>query len=279
VEYINTGEKCGIMNRFLKNNYYDGKHLSTESFKSEQAYNAAKLAQMSRVIFGSGVICGFKVSAMKHYHDAIEIGSGAAVDNEGRLITIYDKIILPVMAIDGFKASEKRHTLRAVYRETRESDDVIAEQCAFTYNEQKGVELADITFENGAVTGVRDARIPADSQLLKSLAKKSISIQENYIEERINRILEKILPLFVKHVLIEYKKSVDESEKRIFDASKEYTNKIYNAMEKTFEAVFKKIKDLDEGLEKIKGALKTAARASGADGLKGSAVKNNEWLD
>lgn len=253
------------MNHLSKNNYYDGKHLSTDCFKTEQEYTAAKLSQMSKLIFGKGIICGFNVTAMKFYPDTIEIGSGAAVDGEGRLITIYDKITLPVMAVDGFKSSEKTHTLRAVYKETQESADIITERCAFTYGDTQGVELAQIIFKHGKIESIRDARTPLDSQFLKGLSEKSISTFENQIDSRITAVFYKYLPSFVKSVndnlehrlkeiSIKNRKKQEESEKRIYDASIEYTNVIYKSLEKKFETLLDKVKDLDEKLDKIKSS-------------------------
>jgi hypothetical protein len=231
------------MDTFLKNNYYTGKHLSAGCFKTEQVYNSAKQAQMARVLFGKGVICGFNVAAVespsgKSYRDTIEISGGAAVDDEGRLITVDDKTTLPVAAIEGFNASKKKYTLRAVYSETK-SKNTITERYVFTFNNKpKGVELAQITVENGEIMNVSDTKTLADSQLLKNWTKSTIKKQ---VDIEVNAIFYKYLPVFVKHI----GENLRETERRVYEDIKRINNN-YNTLKTKLDDLDKKLKNIEE---------------------------------
>ena len=232
------------MKSLLKNNYYDGKHLSTESFKTEQAYNSDKLAQISQLIFGKGIICGLNVSAVQHYHDAVEIASGAAIDDDGQFIRVYDKIILPIRAIDGFKAHQKTHILRAVYKESLENSDIISEQCVFTYSEIKGVELAEITFENGKIDNIRDLRKSANSQFLNNFARKTVLVLERNIDEKINAAINKSLPeLQEKLNAVSAGKGAEETLLKTI----ENASFLYNAQKKEIENILNRLEKIENG--------------------------------
>lgn len=73
----------------LRNNYFDGKRLTTDSFRVEQTYSLERRHLLNRAIHGWGVVYGYEVaSAESHYQKdesgQIEIGAGLALDKCGR---------------------------------------------------------------------------------------------------------------------------------------------------------------------------------------------------
>jgi hypothetical protein len=230
------------MSNFSKNNYYNGKLLSAESFKIEQKYNTAKLAQVARAIFGEGVIYGFNVTESRP--DTVEVAAGAAVDGKGRLIQLDNKTILSVKAINNSKTPR---ILSVAYKEVHESAGIITERCDFICNEGKGikVKLAEITFEDGKIKNIRDIRKPVNSQFLKSLAGKST--------DDIASIFYNYLPIFVKHInaAIDHKiKNIPIKSKKDLEELEERVSKsVYDRLEKKFEDISQRVKALEAELK------------------------------
>lgn len=64
-----------------RNNYFDGKRLTAESFRVEQRYLLERRHLLNRAIYGWGVVYGFPVSGQS---DRLTIGPGLALDECGR---------------------------------------------------------------------------------------------------------------------------------------------------------------------------------------------------
>lgn len=64
-----------------RNNYFDGKRLSTDSFRVEQRYFLDRRHLLNRAIFGWGVVYGLSVDAKD---GQLTIGAGLALDPLGR---------------------------------------------------------------------------------------------------------------------------------------------------------------------------------------------------
>src|SRR5882672_4471596 len=54
-----TDSKCGSG---LRNNYFDGKRLSTQSFRIEQKYGLERRRLLNRAIHGWGVVYGYAIT-------------------------------------------------------------------------------------------------------------------------------------------------------------------------------------------------------------------------
>lgn len=65
----------------LRNRYFEGKRLTTDSFRVEQEYMLERRRLLNRAIHGWGVVYGFGVKAKP---DRLEIGAGLALDRCGR---------------------------------------------------------------------------------------------------------------------------------------------------------------------------------------------------
>ncbi|MGZ5442166.1 MAG: hypothetical protein ACXW5U_10620 [Thermoanaerobaculia bacterium] len=64
-----------------RNNYFDGKRLTTDSFRVEQRYLLERRHLLNRAIYGWGVVYGFSVSGQS---GRLKIGPGLALDECGR---------------------------------------------------------------------------------------------------------------------------------------------------------------------------------------------------
>lgn len=64
-----------------RNNYFDGKRLTTDSFRIEQSYLLGRRHLLNRALFGWGVVCGFRITGTS---GRLAIGSGLALDQCGR---------------------------------------------------------------------------------------------------------------------------------------------------------------------------------------------------
>lgn len=73
----------------LRNNYFDGKRLTTDSFRVEQTYSLERRHLLNRAIHGCGVVHGYEVTsaesqAQKDGVRQLKIGAGLALDKCGR---------------------------------------------------------------------------------------------------------------------------------------------------------------------------------------------------
>ena len=64
-----------------RNNYFDGKRLTTDSFRVEQRYHLERRHLLNRAIYGWGVVYGFSISGQS---GQLKIGPGLALDECGR---------------------------------------------------------------------------------------------------------------------------------------------------------------------------------------------------
>lgn len=73
----------------LRNNYFDGKRLTTDSFRVEQTYSLERRHLLNRAIHGWGVVYGYEVAsaesqAQKDGSGHLKVGAGLALDACGR---------------------------------------------------------------------------------------------------------------------------------------------------------------------------------------------------
>src|SRR5258706_10241512 len=73
----------------IRNNYFDGKRLTTDSFRVEQTYALERRHLLNRAIHGWGVVYGYDVTsadsqAQKGGSGKLNIGTGLALDTCGR---------------------------------------------------------------------------------------------------------------------------------------------------------------------------------------------------
>ena len=74
-----TDTDCGAS---LRNNYFEGKRLSPDTFTLEQRYMVERRRLLNRAIHGWGVVYGYGVAA--HASGRMQIGAGLALDECGR---------------------------------------------------------------------------------------------------------------------------------------------------------------------------------------------------
>lgn len=73
----------------LRNNYFDGKRLTTDSFRVEQTYMLERRRLLNRAIHGWGVVYGYEINSAPSGESGsksgrLKIGAGLALDNCGR---------------------------------------------------------------------------------------------------------------------------------------------------------------------------------------------------
>jgi len=72
----------------LRNNYFEGKRLTVDSFRVEQKYLLERRQLLNRAIHGWGVVYGFAITAGSPDKDPgpgrLKIGAGLALDQCGR---------------------------------------------------------------------------------------------------------------------------------------------------------------------------------------------------
>lgn len=83
---------CGLG---LRNNYFEGKRLSVDSFRIEQAYSLHRRRLLNRAIHGWGVVYGFEMSLGQRPKQAgqLIVGPGLALDQCGRELFEAEKTI------------------------------------------------------------------------------------------------------------------------------------------------------------------------------------------
>src|SRR5258708_31612060 len=83
----------------LRNNYFEGKRLTADSFRLEQKYQVERRHLLNRAIHGSGVVYGYGITAVpaddpKHkFACRLKIRGGLALDQCGRELLQTDKSI------------------------------------------------------------------------------------------------------------------------------------------------------------------------------------------
>jgi hypothetical protein len=96
-----------------RNNYFDGKRLSTDSFRVEQRYFLDRRRLLNRAIFGWGVVYGFAVTASA---GKLQIGPGLALDPCGReLLGTATKLELEDLAVLDEKGTRLDRKNRAIF--------------------------------------------------------------------------------------------------------------------------------------------------------------------
>jgi hypothetical protein len=93
----------------LRNNYYEGKRLTTDSFRVEQRYLLERRRLLNRAIHGWGVVYGYPVGRLEHSPvgsapGPLAIGSGLALDPCGReLLQVGSPELRPeeLLVLDG----------------------------------------------------------------------------------------------------------------------------------------------------------------------------------
>jgi hypothetical protein len=82
---MNKGECCtdSTCESGLRNNYFDGKRLTTDSFRVEQEYLQGRRHLLNRAMHGWGVVYGYELSAQQ-VMGRLQVGAGLAFDKCGR---------------------------------------------------------------------------------------------------------------------------------------------------------------------------------------------------
>src|SRR5215207_4639481 len=68
----------------LRNNYFEGKRLSADSFRVEQEYTLGRRRMLNRAIHGWGVVYGYGIASHESKQGRLTIGAGLALDRCGR---------------------------------------------------------------------------------------------------------------------------------------------------------------------------------------------------
>lgn len=68
----------------LKNNYFEGKRLTPETFRVEQRYSIERRRLLNRALYGWGVVYGYAVPTEQSSARRLRIGPGLALDECGR---------------------------------------------------------------------------------------------------------------------------------------------------------------------------------------------------
>lgn len=199
------------MSRFKKNRYYNGKHLTSESFLAEQEYHSKKLSFMAGLYFGNGIITGFSVS--QAYDDVLEINKGAGIDGNGNFLVLEETKLIAVRTVKGYSDNRKPLILKAVYSQNNDTDnrtEYITEDCGFEFDAENGAELAEIVFENEKIINIRDLRKIKNSCLFRHFSVNMTNILEKRLIEE-ERKTNEILKFEMKRM----EKKLSEAETRI----------------------------------------------------------------
>lgn len=86
---------------FARNRFYCGKLLTSNDFRDEQGYFNNKRHFLNKMLFGSGVISGFKTYAVDD--TTLMIESGVAIDSLGREVVLEKSVVKKLSTIDGFE--------------------------------------------------------------------------------------------------------------------------------------------------------------------------------
>lgn len=84
---------------FERNRYFYGKLLTVRDFETEQRYCTGKRSLLNRVVTGAGVVCGLGVMASDE--STLMIGSGMALDYQGREIVVPEPLFRKVQMLEG----------------------------------------------------------------------------------------------------------------------------------------------------------------------------------
>lgn len=81
-----SGECCSELKceTGLRNNYFEGKRLTADSFRVEQEYTLGRRRMLNRAIHGCGVVYGYGIDSHESYSGRLGIGPGLALDRCGR---------------------------------------------------------------------------------------------------------------------------------------------------------------------------------------------------
>jgi len=86
-------DKCIPLPGFKRNNFFFGKLLTVNDFKTEQKFFVDKIRLINRLIFGAGVIAGLKVSdASDLAEGSIRVEKGIVLDFCGREIIVPNPV-------------------------------------------------------------------------------------------------------------------------------------------------------------------------------------------
>ena len=84
---------------FERNRYFYGKLLTVRDFETEQRYCTGKRSLLNRVVTGAGVVCGLGVMASDE--STLMIGSGMALDYQGREIVVPEPLFRKIQMLEG----------------------------------------------------------------------------------------------------------------------------------------------------------------------------------
>ncbi|MDR1753570.1 MAG: hypothetical protein LBR74_01530 [Eubacterium sp.] len=134
-----------------RNRYYTGKHLTAESFLTEQDFYCQKQLQLANLIFGRIVVTGYAVS--RFCEDTVSVSPGIAFDGNGRLLRMTSERKLPLPSVKGFYYQQ---TLTLYVRYDEQTDNEYIEETVqfFFTDDAGGVPLADIFMKDGEISAV-----------------------------------------------------------------------------------------------------------------------------
>ena len=85
-----------------RNRYFFGKMMDVGQFEKEQAYFRNQLALLSRLVIGTGVVCGLDVTADTAAKGNVSIAPGIALDGAGRFLIVPAAVsVNPAQLTDG----------------------------------------------------------------------------------------------------------------------------------------------------------------------------------
>ncbi len=102
----------------LRNNYFEGKRLTPDTFRVEQGYAIERRRLLNRAIHGWGVVYGFALKASARDQDqfsSVRVDSGLALDACGRELLQVEPAMLDLESVIVLDAKGQRSTLEAVF--------------------------------------------------------------------------------------------------------------------------------------------------------------------
>ncbi len=119
---------------FERNNYFKGKVMSAECFKSEQLYLNDKRRLMNRLAGGYGIVCGLDTVAVED--DKISVEAGVAVDGLGREIVVPAPHTAKLSELKGYNANllSGEYYLCLEYAENSDTEGVVSDMVAEGYS-------------------------------------------------------------------------------------------------------------------------------------------------
>ena len=88
-----TKEDCQPLPSLKRNNYFYGKLLTAEDFRTEQEYLINKQRLINRLVHGSGIVCGLEVTRGIS-ESVIQVSEGFTLDGLGREVVLNNRLAI-----------------------------------------------------------------------------------------------------------------------------------------------------------------------------------------